>query len=113
MRLVFAAGGFFIGLADGFFFGLEFGAYREAHREFERRYEEDRGLVMPVLSADPSFRQIQTMNFPVAGLCLQGPVGSLEDRRRLNAAVLMLFGEQRVQHIMQDVVVEPVAAPGH
>jgi hypothetical protein len=115
VRLAFLVGGLLIGLVIGSYAGYQYGQFHALHRDFERRYEEDRGLVAPLLAADPAFRRIVTENFPVAGICLAGPVESQEDLRRLHGEMARLFGERRVGHIMQDVVVErsaePVAAP--
>lgn len=100
-----------VGTVAGFCAGWQFGQYYAAHREFERRYEEERQRVAPVLAADPAFRRLITVNFPVAGICLAGPVESQEDYDRLRAVMVRLFGEPRVGHVMQDVVVERAAEP--
>ena len=85
-------------------------------QESERRYEQERELVAPVLAADPAFGRIMTVDFPVAGICLSGPVETRDDYNRLRAAMIRLFGEPRVGHVTQEVWVEratePAAAPG-
>jgi hypothetical protein len=102
---------FVVGLCTAFRIGWEFGQLAEAHREFERRYAEEQKLVAPVLAADPAFRRIVTVNFPVAGICLAGYVETRDDYNRLRAEIVRLFGEPRIGHVMQDVVVERAAEP--
>jgi hypothetical protein len=111
VRQALVALAFVVGLCTAFQVGWEAGQYAQAHREFERRYAEDRKLVAPVLAADPAFQRIVTVNFPVAGICLDGPVETRDDYDRLRAEMVRLFGEPRIGHVMQDVVVERAAEP--
>jgi hypothetical protein len=111
MRQTLIVAVFVIGLCAAFKVGWEAGQFAAVHREFERRYEAERELVAPVLAADPAFRRLVTVNFPVAGICLAGPVDNWSDYNRLRAEMLRLFGEPRIGHVMQDVVVEQAARP--
>jgi hypothetical protein len=95
----------------GFKLGSEIGCYQEAIRQFERRYEEDEKLVATVLAGDLSLEAVHSMNYPVLGLCLEGSVKVRQDRERLRAEMVRLFGESRISHIMQDVLVEDDGPP--
>jgi len=109
---VIAVVGTVVGAAAGLYFGWQLGQFYAVHRESERRYEADCALAAPVLAADPGFHQVVTFNFPVAGFCLGGPVPTQDDYDRLRAAMLRLFGEPRIGHVMQDVWVERADEPG-
>ena len=61
----------------------------------------------------PNSGRLVTVNFPVAGICLAGPVETRDDYNRLRAEMVRLFGEPRIGHVMGDVLVEPAAAPDH
>ncbi|HEY1377868.1 MAG TPA: DUF2961 domain-containing protein [Gemmataceae bacterium] len=95
-----------IGPIAGIVVGEKYGHYAGAVSEFERRYEEDRKLIEPVLTTDPAFQQVTTLNFPVAGTCLQGPIKSRAAYNRLRGEMIRLFGESRIGHMMQDVFIE-------
>jgi hypothetical protein len=95
-----------VGLCAGAKVGYEYGRYTEGLMELEQRYKKEQNLVDPVLAADPAFKRIATLNFPVAGLCLQGPLQTQDDFDLLRTEVIRLFGEPRSAHIMQDVHVE-------
>jgi len=109
VRLAFLLCGMLIGSAVGLYAGCEYGQFRALHNDYERRYEEERQLVAPILAADAAFLRIVTVNFPVAGICLAGYVPSQKDYDRLREKIIRLFGESRVGHIMGDVLVEPNA----
>ncbi len=111
MRLLLVVVAVVFGIGAGFAVGWQLGQYYAVHREFEQRYAAERSLVAPVLAADPAFRQITTVNFPVAGICLGGPLETRDDYERLRAAMLRLFGEPRIGHVMQDVWVGRAAEP--
>lgn len=112
MRLILVMIGLVVGLFAGFYFGWEFGQYQEAHREFEQRYRDDRERIDPVLAANPAFRRLTMSNFPVAGICLGGPVATREDYNRLRAEMVRIFGESRIANVMYDVFVERVVEAG-
>ena len=104
LALIIAVG--LIGTVAGFCIGYPVGRLRMAFEEIERRYEEDCASAAPVLAADPAFRRLKTARYPVLGFCLEGPVAKQDDYDRLRAEMARLFGEPRVAHIMNDVVVE-------
>jgi hypothetical protein len=112
MRPIVILAAVVIGLGAAFRVGYDYGQCVAVHREFERQYDRERELVAPVLAADPAFGRLITVNFPVAGICLGGPVATRDDYNRLRSEVLRLFGEPRVGHVMQDVWVERAAEPG-
>ncbi len=80
--------------------------YIRAIREAERRFVADTELAAPVLASDPAFKWIGPTDFPVLGFCLSGPVPTRADYDRLRSEMLRLFGEARVDHVMNDVRVE-------
>lgn len=110
MRLQSALFGLILGLSAGLIFGWQLGGYYTIHREFEQRYLADCDLAAPVLAADPAFRGLVPVNFPVAGFCLGGIVATRDEYDRLRKEMARLFGEPRVAHVMQDVWVKEQAA---
>ena len=78
----------------------------QAQREAERRFAADVALATPVLSADPTFHRLVSVNFPVAGFCLSGPVPTRANYDRLRSEMKSLFGEERMGHVMADVWIE-------
>ena len=86
------------------------GACAQARREAERRYAEDLELAAPALT-HPAFKRLIPVDFPVRGFCLSGPVVTQADYDRLRAAMVRLFGEPRVEHVLADVWVETPVGP--
>jgi hypothetical protein len=111
MRVALIVFALLIAFAVGFYFGGEYGEFRTLHRAWNRSYEDDCRLIVPLLVADPAFRRVDTLRYPVLGTCLAGEVDSQEDLRRLHTEMLRLFGESRVEHMMQSVKVGPMAGP--
>jgi hypothetical protein len=106
MRLALIVYGALIGVCAAFYAGCEAGKWYRAHHQFERRFEKERQLASPVLAADPAFRRLLPVNFPVLGFCLGGPVPTKADHDRLRAEMVRLFGEPRIDHRLADVWVE-------
>jgi hypothetical protein len=93
-RLLLIAGGLVLlgscwgcGLVTGLLFG-EAGAY-------QRRYEEERKQVEPVLESDPAFAGVELLGQSGGTLVLGGRVKSEADRDRLRAALVRVLGEKR------------------
>ena len=117
MRPVHFVSAVLIGIVIGFSVGIcvsfSMGGHLGALRAFERRYAEECELVAPVLASDPAYRKIVTVNFPVRGICLSGPLETQAEFDRLRAEMLRVLGEPRIGHVMSDVWVEKADIQGN
>jgi hypothetical protein len=95
-----------VGLAIGGSVGWFAGRFVTVLKVADEQYDRDTALAWPVLSGDPAFRHLGPLNYPVGGFCLAGSVPTEADYDRLRAEMIRLFGEPRVDHILNDVRVE-------
>ncbi|QDV38491.1 hypothetical protein [Tautonia plasticadhaerens] len=98
-------------LAVSFGIGWAVGGLQGETNAYHRRFLDDRALLKPILAADPAFSGVEIEELSIGAASLSGEVDSAEDLDRLRAEVIRVFGESRVEEIMDGVSVDEDERP--
>ncbi len=94
-------------LVLGFCFcsGLIVGLVSGNRNAYHLRYLEERGVIAPIVAADPAFKRVEVEERSDGGVSLVGEVPTQADLDRLRGHVVRAVGEPRAQDVIRGVAV--------